>query len=773
MKKYLCLTIVAALCVICGIRARAADEDWTVFLNSSAFYKITIAGDELWCSTSGGVLLFDLSDSTFTEYYNGLGFPSTEVTDIARGEDGSLWVGFDADGIMRITDLDGDPVTTRFDELHTELLSDSITCLLTVTNGVYYGSTEGVGMVAGGEHVLEPHLSDSLAGIEIHDLLIRSDTLWVASDEGIAMYDRQGSTLTFYRMGMTRSLCEHGGSIIAAVEDVVMRYSGSGWEQMGSAFAGDVLVVASGGGELACITAAYINRWNGSYWTGIDNGGLKALQHELYRTGWTDLLRALVVDDEGTPWVGGKFSYTNRGVYINGYVGGVWRAWAPSQPTYNYIVELAGGEDGGIWISTNAYGIGHRTASGVWTNYTRLRSEWGDEALSYYGNNLAMLFDSRGYLWCNALDFDLDRIEINDPVDTSDDVWDHFALGEGTITSERFIKAKEDPAGNRWFLSDDDYESEGQYGINIKGADPAEGWLSVNPGNVEEMKGGRVVDCAFGGTGEVYLAIGDYGVQRWITGGYSWSSLSYLDNDIWQTVIGADDLASTILYSIARAGDGTIYLGTSSGLVQYREGLIDSIPRKIHAGDEGLIGSIVYDVEFDGAGNLWIATDGGLNMLDLEGNIEAFTSLDHWRTELQLIYSSDVISPLPNHICKALQYDPVLDAMWIATHNGLVRLDVAPPPPERIDLSELILYPNPVHISRGDGELRVGRISGTISIRVFTITGELVHEAAGLEDGDVAWDLLTINGFKARSGIYIVRIESEGRSEIRKVAVIR
>ena len=186
-----------------------------------------------------------------------------------------------------------------------------------------------------------------------------------------------------------------------------------------------------------------------------------------------------------------------------------------------------------------------------------------------------------------------------------------------------------------------------------------------------------------------------------------------------------------------------------------------------------MIGSIVYDVEFDGAGNLWIATDGGLNMLDLEGNIEAFTSLDHWRTELQLIYSSDVISPLPNHICKALQYDPVLDAMWIATHNGLVRLDVAPPPPERIDLSELILYPNPVHISRGDGELRVGRISGTISIRVFTITGELVHEAAGLENGDVAWDLLTINGFKARSGIYIVRIESEGRAEIRKVAVIR
>jgi ligand-binding sensor domain-containing protein len=773
MKKYLYLSIVMALGMTLGARARGADEDWTVFLNSSAVYRATIVGEDLWCSTSGGILLFDLADSTFTHYYNGLGFPSTEVRDVAEGDGGSLWVGFEADGIMRIVGLDNDPVTTRFDELHTELLSDSITCLLAVPDGVYYGSTEGVGKIEGNDHVLEQHLSDSLAGATIHDLLLRSDTLWVASDDGIAIYDRQGSTFTFFRIGRALSICEHEGSIFAAGQDAVLKYSGSGWEQVGSALNGAPLVVASGGGELACITEAYIYRWNGSYWSGVDNGGLKTLQHNLYRSGWADLLRALIVDDQGTLWVGGKLSYTNRGVYLNGYVGGVWRSWAPSQPSYNYIVELAGGADGGIWISTNAFGIGYRTATGHWTNYTRLRSDWGDEALSYFGNNLAMLFDSKGYLWCNALDFDLDRIEINDPIMTSDDVWDHYALGEGTITSERFIKAKEDPADNRWFLSDDDYESEGQYGINIKGADPGEGWLSVNPGNEPGMKGGRVVDCAFDGTGGVYLAIGDYGVQLWITGGYSWSSLSNLENDVWVSLIEADDLASTILYSIARDEDGAIYLGTSSGLVQYREGLIDSIPKKNSAGEEGLIGSIVYDVEFDGAGNLWIATDGGLNMLDREGNIDAFTSFDHWRTELQFIYSSDVISPLPNHICKALQYDPVLDALWIATQNGLVRLDVSPPPPERIDLSELILYPNPVHISRGDEELRIGRVSGVVSIKVFTVTGELVHEAAGLEEDDVAWDLLTINGFRVRSGIYIVRIETEGHSEIRKVAVIR
>ena len=84
-----------------------------------------------------------------------------------------------------------------------------------------------------------------------------------------------------------------------------------------------------------------------------------------------------------------------------------------------------------------------------------------------------------------------------------------------------------------------------------------------------------------------------------------------------------------------------------------------------------------------------------------------------------------------------------------------------------------MLYPNPIHISRGDGELRIGRISGLVSIRVYTIEGGLVHEAVEVGDGDTAWDLLTLNGFKARSGIYVVRIEGDGYSEVRKVALIR
>ncbi|MFA4949018.1 MAG: T9SS type A sorting domain-containing protein, partial [Candidatus Krumholzibacteriia bacterium] len=113
------------------------------------------------------------------------------------------------------------------------------------------------------------------------------------------------------------------------------------------------------------------------------------------------------------------------------------------------------------------------------------------------------------------------------------------------------------------------------------------------------------------------------------------------------------------------------------------------------------------------------------------------------------------------------------NVLWIGTANGLARFDVTPAREVKEPLSRMILYPNPVHISRGDGEVKISRISNPVSIRVFTIEGELVHSVDGIRDGERAWDLLTLNGFKARSGIYIVTV-SDGRStEIRKIAIIR
>ena len=88
-------------------------------------------------------------------------------------------------------------------------------------------------------------------------------------------------------------------------------------------------------------------------------------------------------------------------------------------------------------------------------------------------------------------------------------------------------------------------------------------------------------------------------------------------------------------------------------------------------------------------------------------------------------------------------------------------------------MTDMILYPNPVHAARGDSELRIARISGLVDIRVYNLEGELVHEADGVAEGGVAWDILTLNGYQASSGIYIVQVKGTGGTSMRKVAVIR
>ena len=767
------LSVLAAFALLVPTAAFAASGDWNIYVNASAINRITAAGDSIWCATRGGILIFSLVDSSFVQYLDGLGFRTTDVSGVARDAQGSVWASFTTSGIARIDRLGSDRQSVKlYSAIIDGLMSDSVTCVASAGSDVYYGSSRGVAKFYEDLHSLEPILSDSLDGVFVHDLLVRGDTLWVACSEGIARFLRSNFNYRMYRIGNVTSLCVHGGAVTGAGVNGVRRFNGTDWDQLGKPGNPTPLVplaVASGAGTLYCVTSDKAFRRDSSSWTDI-TANMKTMFSREY-TIWSgfSVPKTIAVDSRGTLWLAGLETQINRGAYLSAYRSGSWINKAPQALSQNGIVGLSLGPEGGIWASTRYFGNSYRSDDGRWIEYTKMRTPSDPAGLSYYLNNLALLYDSKGYLWYNALDFDLDRITVNDPLTLSDDEWTHYALNGGTITSNRFVKAKEDPAGNRWFLSDDVNREQGIFGINILSADGAS-WLSINPTTVPQMAGGSVFDAAFGPGGLVYLALRGYGVQAWYTGGYDWAHLSDLTGDGWATVIEPGDLVSKDLFSIARGGDGAVWVGTAAGLVRWQAGAIDSLTLKTNPGERGLIGATVYALTFDGAGNLWVGTDQGINRIAPDGTIGAFTTFGAWRGDL---YPSSVISPLPASVCAALQYDPAANVLWIGTTNGLARLDVTPPRAAETPLSRMILYPNPVHISRGDEELRISRISGAVSIRVYTSEGELVHQIDGVRDGEKAWDLLTLNGFKARSGVYIVKVIKGGQSETRKIAIIR
>jgi hypothetical protein len=747
----------------------AASGDWNVYVNASAINRITCVGDSIWCATRGGILIFNLVDSSFVQHLDGLEFRSTDVSGVVRDNHGSVWAAFTTSGVARIDRFgSGNPAVKLYSSVIDGLMSDSVTCIVAAENDVYYGSRRGVAKFYDNLHSFEPVLSDSLEGVFVHDLLVRGDTLWVACERGVARFLRGNFSYTMYRIGAMTSLCVHGGAVHGAGANGVQRFDGSAWVSLGRPDGLTPTAISSGAGALYCITNGSAYRHTGSSWTNI-TANMKTLFSQNYYI-WSsyDMIKSIVVDSRGTPWIGSCEPQLDRGAYLCAYVAGAWINKAPVQLSQNGIVALSVSPSNGVWASTRYFGIGFRSNDGEWATYSRLRSPTDPAALSYFLNNIAFLYDSQGYLWSCAFK-DLDRIRINDPFDKGDDEWFHFALDSGTITSNRFVRAKEDPAGNRWFLSDDVARDEGMFGINIVSADGAS-WLSVNPNTVPEMAGGSVFDVAFGPGGLVYLALRGYGVQAWYTGGYDWAHLSELAGDGWDTIVEPADLTSTELYAVERGDDGVVWVGTSAGLVYWNKGVVDSLTIKMNPGERGLIGAKVFDLEFDGAGNLWVGTDLGLNKMTPDGAIEAFTSAEAWQGDL---YPSSVISPLPSSVCAALQCDRANNLLWIGTGNGLARLDVTPGRVVEIPLSSMILYPNPIHISRGDRSLKISRISGEVSIRVYTTEGELVHEADNVKEGAQAWDLLTLNGFKARSGIYVVKVAKGGQAEVRKIAIIR
>ncbi len=773
MRLIYALTVVLVI-LTAGTALSQETGDWHVYMDASAVNRITCLGDSLWCATRGGILLFDLQDSTFTHYMDGLGLNHGNVSSVVTDGGGNIWGGFTSGGVFRIFNTGSDPSVEVYTEVRNGILSDSITCMLSVGEDVYYGSEAGVAKFYNNFPSDEEVLTDSLLSRKVYDITAKGDSLLVGCSEGLAYFDRNDFSYQLDRIGKVTSISLYQGKVYCIVNDQVVTNDGGAWSAVGS-FPLTPLEISSGGGVLACTSANKVFRWNGTDWEEVygydiyDPRNIRDVLFKRYRVSRRDtdleIFRTIAVDDNGTTWVGGVLDQQKRGTYISGASGAAWFNKSPEQLTQNEIIELSLDPEGGIWYSSRHFGIGYLGDEGNRVNYTSYRGDIeGDNGLSYFAYNLGLLMDSSRNLWIMSPhyygDRDMDMIDVGVAENKADDQWSHLSPGE-EITSDLFVKIKEDPGGNIWFLAD-------EVGVmNIRSAD-GNNWLYI--GEEDGLESGKTFDCAFGEGGKVYLALRDYGVQVWDVGGYSWQFLEA--GGYWYTLM-SEELASTELHSVELGDDGTVWVGTAAGVVSYRDGVIDSLTIRDQISDEGLVGSIARDLERDGNGNIWVASDGGIDVIGPEGDvIKTYTSFSYWNQRLQLIYSERVISPLISPVCNALEYHEGDNTMWIGTDNGMYSLDLSAGEEEEIPLSRMILYPNPIHIYR-DNSLKISRISGSVDIEIYTLEGELVHQIDDVSDGDTVWELLTMNGYKVASGIYLVKVDAAGTTQLRKVAVIK
>lgn len=92
----------------------------------------------------------------------------------------------------------------------------------------------------------------------------------------------------------------------------------------------------------------------------------------------------------------------------------------------------------------------------------------------------------------------------------------------------------------------------------------------------------------------------------------------------------------------------------------------------------------------------------------------------------------------------------------------------------RADLSGAHCYPVPFKPSSGHTKITFSALTGSVKIRIYTISGELVRTLVKSDaSDDLDWNVRNSRGAEVDSGVYLYLIEGAGKPKKGKLMIIR
>ncbi|MDH4036654.1 MAG: T9SS type A sorting domain-containing protein [Candidatus Krumholzibacteria bacterium] len=784
LSRATCPALVVGVVVSLIPSAGAAQFSWRNHIDASAINEVVSRDGRLYMATYGGLLVYDPARGTFQQFDNTDGLPSNALTCLAFTPDGLLYIGTEDIGVAKVRlSANGLTLLRSLNEQIDGLSSNSIHSVALWDADVVYGATPGAGTIRNDFASARYFARDGLPADDVNDVLPDGDVVLMATDGGIAVLDRLG-LLRQPSGGPSEAavLGTDGSRIWVGTSDGVWRLdpSDSSWTDIGP----DTRAMQSlfwDGTTMWGGSTRNLFRYTGTgaSWT------IFRADSVLVRYGFTggngaNLMRGLSVESNGDVYAGGIVLQDRRGPGMIRFDGTSMENVFPNTPGANDVIRLSQDIDGSMWASFRNFYVGKLTPAGTWMNYNSSRP--GIQLPSNQFSNVTLLADRSGLKWFCTLSNPtnprpLDTLDDGRDANYGNDVWernDILSGGGDGLGSLNLQLAVEDPAGNRWFLSDEFYSSSGWWGIQILREDRS-AWFQMNPGKDARMLSGNVTDVEFGSS-FAYVALREVGVQVWSHGGYDWPNLSNASNDVWATPVSRGNglPAEAEVNALALRSDRVLWIATSAGLFRYESGSTRRIP--VYTGTSpGILNDQVRDVALDADQNLWVATDFGLNRIafDDEGDIDAYTTAAGFIALSGLRYPLDIISPLAHASCQVLRMDLANDRLYVGTYGGLSVVDLVESSTASSDLSRVYLYPNPVYASRGADALKIQNIDGPVTIEVYNLEGELVHSQTADASGQAVWDLTTRTGADAGSGNYLVRISGNGVSVTKSISLLR
>ena len=235
------------------------------------------------------------------------------------------------------------------------------------------------------------------------------------------------------------------------------------------------------------------------------------------------------------------------------------------------------------------------------------------------------------------------------------------------------------------------------------------------------------------------------------TGDDKWKLLSALG--------GNGNLPSADVLCVEKDKEGFIWVGTTNGIgvIQCTNDIFlptgcDAIWPVVQQGnfaDYLFKGEEVRSIATDGANRKWVATKNGAWLISAEGE--------------KVIYNfNEGNSPLLSNDVKRITIDGKTGEIFFATVKGICSFRSTAT--EGIEKNENVLvFPNPVPPGF-NGTIAIRGVASNAIVKITELNGRLIYQTRAL-GGQAVWDGKDYRGRKIESGIYLVLISNDGRTQ--------
>ena len=774
MRKYLLALALLLTIFFLPSTILAQDQLWRSFTNmrtvrgyhdpansNYVFSRLLVSSPQgIWAATTGGVLLWEAERKAFRQFTNTDGLRQNVTRAIGRDNRGRIWIFLGTGTIAQPAGLIEvyDPAKNSFTRIN-DFINRNIYDFVSRGDSMYLALDRGISLYDISRNEVKEtyqNLGKSFPrGTPVNALFFDGRDLWAATSSGVARTSLNLPNLlapeswTNYTAvdGLpserVRGFARFSLSIIAATSNGVAAFNGQRWTDV----SGNI-----GSREILQVTAVQEDG-KAVLYAATPFGVFRS---EFLGT-WSLVGRritvttGMVIDGTGTLWI----STYDNGLYEFDRASQTWRLHEPDGPAANSFSSLSLDQDGNLWCTSSNNGL--QIYDGTrWYNYNQTSQPpiWPDVRQIVHlanGEHWVGTF-GRGI---SVLTGPVDALTLKRQIDASNGILS-TAQGETNFPAVPFLKT--DSQGNLWILNFNAANTNA-----LLARTPADNFVyfSTSDGLRSAIVSVLEIEKRESAPDRIWIGMQNSGVSVL---DYNGTLQNKADDDLTGELDLDDNLLGLSVTGIAQDRDGYIWIGTDKGLNYFFSsgGVNDRFCYRLISDD-------VKTVKVDPSNNKWVGTSAGITVLSGEDNC----STTEYTVEN---------SPLVGNFVTSLVFNTQTGDAWIGTTTGLSRFRTPFTEPKP-DLSGLSGYPNPFILHEGNancgtaGGFRITNLAEESAVKIYSVNGELIrsYSTDDVPGAQICWDGRDSSGKLVPSGVYlfVAFVESSGASAVGKVAVVR